>query len=253
MTKSILAAGLLVLAFGPGCDEAEFTKVVVSGQVTKTLDPASNTASVLIGTATLANLFLETPDPGDSTFWEDDPFPASVTPMAGADVRVNGGTVGQRLPGAYFAVLDLQHLAPYQLVIETPEGESITARGFLPDSFSIAGPAAGDTLHRDSVVAVWTRSDSAETYLVGVTPPDSTAPGWADGTTDTTIAVPAAAFEDTLGNVVPGTYLLSVTAINGDWRKSGLDLLFSGGNLTGDAVGTFGCAVLSRPVAFVVQ
>jgi len=150
-------------------------------------------------------------------------------------------------------VLDLEHLASYELVIETPDGESITARAFLPGSFAIAGPASGATLHPDSVVAVWTRSDSAETYLVGVTPPDSTAQGWADGTTDTSLAVPAAAFKDTLGNLVAGTYLLSVTAINGDWRKSGLDLLFSGGNLTGGAIGTFGCAVLARPVAFAVQ
>ncbi len=251
--KSILIAGLAVLALVPACDETEFTTVVVSAQVTRSLDPESNTAAVLVGTATLANLFLETPDPGDSTFWEDDPFPVTVTPMAGADIRVNGGTVGQRLPGAYFAALDLEHLASYELVIVTPDADSISGRAVLPDSFAIAGPDADTTLHPDSVVAVWTRSDSAESYLVGVTPADSTARGWADATRDTTMPVPAWAFEDTLGNPVPGEYLLSVTAINGDWHKSGLDLLFSGGNLSGGAVGTFGCAVLARPVAFRVE
>ncbi len=244
----------LALGLGLSCDEESFSVIIVSGQVTKTLNPESNTASVLLGKATFANLFLDTPDPGDSTFWQDDPFPATVTPIGGADVQINSGVVGQKIPGVYFeAAMNLEHLARYELEIETPDGELLTAHGCLPDSFSVVAPSESDTLNPDSVVAVWTHSDSAEVFLVGITPADSTAQGWADATTDTTIAVPVSAFQDTLGTLVPGEYTVVVTAVNGGWHKSGLDLFLSGGNVSGDGIGTFGCAVYPKPVVFRVE
>jgi len=242
------------------CDETQFSTVIVTAQVAKTLNPESNTASVLIGTATIANIlrddWMETPDPGDTSFWAN-PFPASIDPMAGADVQLNGDPVGQKVSGVYFkAALDLQYLARYDLSIVTPEGKTITAHGFLPDSFSIIGPRDGDSLviGTDTLRAVWTKSDSAETYLVGISPADTSSPavGWSDGMTDTTCIVPDAAFRDSLGVAVPGEYIFSITAVNGGWNKSGFDLFLAGGNVNG-ASGTFGCAVYPRPVSVLAR
>ena len=254
------AALLLALVAVIGCDESTFSTVIVTAQVAKTLNPESNTASVLIGTATIANIlrddWMETPDPGDTSFWSN-PFPAKVDPMGGADVKLNGDTVGQRVSGVYFkAALNLQYLARYDLNIVTPEGKTITAHGFLPDSFSIIGPRDGDSLviGTDTLRAVWTKSDSAETYLVGISPADTSSPavGWSDGMTDTTCIVPDAAFRDSLGVAVPGEYIFSITAVNGGWNKSGLDLFLAGGNVNG-ASGTFGCAVYPRPVSVLAR
>ncbi len=256
--------GLGALCFGfvllAGCDESQFSTIIVTAQVAKTLNPESNTASILVGTATIENIFhddwMTTPDPGDTSFWSN-PFPAKVNPMAGADVRINDGTIGQKVSGVYFkAALDLQYLTRYDLSIVTPEGKTITAHGFLPDSFSVLSPQDGDSLRvdTDTLRAVWTSSDSVETYLVGVSPADSssTAVGWSVGLADTTCLVPDAAFKDSLGNIVPGEYVFGVTAVNGGWNKSGFDLFLSGGNVDG-ASGTFGCAVYPRPKSILVR
>jgi len=249
-----VAAGLLVALWaGTGCDEASLSQPVVTAQVIKTLGPESNTASVLLGTATVANIFrddwMETPDPGDTTFW-DYVFPARVTPIGGADVRLNNTGLAERVSGVYFeAALSLEYLHRYELAIATPDGRTITAHGFLPDSFSVVEPPYGDSGGFADLRVSWTRSDSAETYIVGVTPLDSgsTAVGWANSLRDTTCIVPAAAFADSLGAFQPGEYGVGVTAVNGGWNKSGLDLFLSGGNVSG-ALGTFGCAVYARPV-----
>jgi hypothetical protein len=255
MKLALTAALLLAMVAVFGCDESQFSTVIVTAQVAKTLNPESNTVSVLVGTATIQNLFhddwMRSPDPGDTSFWAN-PFPASIDPMAGADVQLNGDPVGQKVSGVYFkAALDLQYLARYDLSIVTPEGKTITAHGFLPDSFSITMPLDGDSLRigTDTLRAVWTRSDSAETYLVGVSPADTSSPavGWSDGMTDTTCIVPDAAFRDSLGTAVPGEYIFSITAVNGGWNKSGFDLFLNGGNVEG-ASGTFGCAVYPPPV-----
>ena len=249
---------VLVLGLFLSCNEERFSTLVVTGQVAKTLGPESNTASVLLGKATVENLFhdewMETPDPGDTTFWND-VFPARITPIANADVQVNSETIGQKLPGIYFKpAIELNYLDRYDLEIETPDGKLITANGFLPDSFAITNPHQGDTLSPDSVIAIWTLSDSSEVFLVGITPADSasSARSWAGSFQDTCCSVPGSVFQDTLGAFVPGEYILTVTAVNGGWNKSGLDLFLSGGNLDG-ALGTFGCAVLPKPVVFQVR
>jgi hypothetical protein len=254
----LVACGLWLLL--AACDSTRFSTLVVTAQVAKTLDPESNTASILVGEATIDNIFhddwMETPDPGDSSFWSN-PFPARVTPLSGSAVTVNSTTVGQKVPGVYFqAGLGLNYLARYDLNIVTADNRTVTAHGFLPDSFSILSPQDAETLDiaDDTLRAVWSGSDSCETYLVGVSPADSgsTALGWSDALTDTTCVVPAAAFKDSFGVAVPGSYVFSVTAVNGGWNKSGLDLFLSGGNLSG-AVGTFGCAVYPRPRQIVAR
>ncbi len=253
---SVVVFLALVLGLVLSCNEGGWSRTIVTAQVSKTLDPETNTASVLLGKATVENIFredwMETPDPGDSTF---DAFPAKVTPIAGADVRVNSEPVSERLPGVYFkATMDLRYKARYDLEITLPDGKTVAAHGFLPDSFSITRPQPGDTLGPGPVAAVWTHSDSCEAFLVGITPADSgsAARGWADALRDTFCTIPDSAFTDALGNFVPGNYLFSVTAINGAWNKSGLDLLFFGGNVSG-ALGTFGCAVCPKPVTFHVK
>lgn len=256
MRRLIVPALVLVLA-GVACDEGWET-VLVTAQVTRTLGAPSNTASVLIGRISIVNVFrddwLETPDPGDSTFWRHDPLPARVTPIGGAMVYIGNRAVGERVPGAYFqSALDLEFKQRYDLSIETPDGKIISGRAWLPDSFAVVGPAQGAVLHPDSVRITWTRSDSTNTYLVGVAPLDSLSPaqGWSDSRTDTTCLVPRAAFADTLGNLAPGGFYVTVTAVNGGWKKSALDLVLAGGNLSG-AAGTFGCAVMPPPVGFEV-
>ncbi|HDQ99057.1 MAG TPA: hypothetical protein ENN51_02045 [candidate division WOR-3 bacterium] len=252
-----LAAFLFVLA-GTGCEDGWET-LLVTAQVTRTLGVPSNTASVLVGKVSIVNVFsddwLETPDPGDSTFWQHDPLPGRVTPVGGAMVHVGNRAVGQRVPGVYFqAALDLEFKQRYELSIETPDGKNVTGQAWLPDSFAVVEPGQGASLHPDSVRVTWTRSDSARTYLVGVAPVDTLNPaqGWADGRSDTTCLVPRAAFEDTLGNLAPGAFYVTVTAVNGGWKKSTLDLILAGGNLSG-AAGTFGCAVMPPPAFFEVR
>jgi hypothetical protein len=260
MRLTFAAAFLLAIVALTGCDESQFSTVIVTAQVAKTINPESNTASVLVGTATIQNIFhndwMKSPDPGDTSFWSD-PFPANISPMADADVRLNNDPVGQKVSGVYFeAALDLHYLARYDLSIVTPAGKTITAHGFLPDSFSILGPRDGDSLRigTDTLRAVWTKSDSAETYLVGVSPADTSNPavGWSAALPDTACIVPDAAFRDSSGVAVPGEYIFSIMAVNGGWNSSGLDLFLSGGNVEG-ASGTFGCAVYPRPVGILAR
>lgn len=252
MRLLLTAAAALALVVGLACDETSFSQVIVTAQVAKTLGPESNTASVLLGRATVVNIFrddwMETPDPGDTTFW-DYVFPARITPLGGADVQMNSDPVSERLAGVYFdAALPLVYLQRYDLSIDLPDGRSVTAHGWLPDSFTMFAPATGDSAGFVDLTVSWTRSDSAETYIVGVSPADSgsTAAGWTNSLRDTTCVVPAAAFADSLGVFQPGEYVVGVTAVNGGWNKSGLDLFLSGGNVSG-ALGTFGCAVYARP------
>jgi len=247
---------LLLALLTTNCDDV-FRTMLVTAQVVRTLGVPSNTASVLAGDLTLENIFtedwLENPEPGDTSLWSM-PLPARVTPVEGADVTLNGVQLGQKLPGIYGrAALDLDYLTRYDLAMTTADGRTVSAHGFLPDSFAIVTPGQGAVRHPDSVLVTWTHSDSCETFLVGVQPADSgsTAQGWADSFTDTTCTVPRAAFSDSLGQLQPGGYVLSVMAVNGGWNKSGLDLLLQGGNLDG-ALGTFGCAVLPLPVALVI-
>lgn len=246
--------------FLSSCDLAEYSTIIVTAQVAKTLDPESNTASILVGKATVENIFQDdwmmTPDPGDSTFW-DDAFPAKVEPIGDCDVTINGATVGQKLPGVYFgAGVGLQYMQRYDLAITTPDARTVTAHGFLPDSFSIILPRDFDSfdIGGDTLRAAWSKSDSTETYLVGIAPADSGSPalGWSDAMTDTACIIPHEAFEDSIGVEVPGEYVFSITAVNGGWNKSGLDLFLSGGNLSG-ASGTFGCAVYPRPVRVIAR
>ena len=258
MNRLLTAVLVSLLFVGPGCEEGWET-LMVTAQITRTLGMPSGTASVLIGKVNVVNVlnddWLETPDPGDTTFWANDPLPARVTPVGNATVYVGNRAVGQRLPGVYFqAALDLEFKHRYDLSVETPDGKKVTGQAWLPDSFALTGPEPGTTLHPDSVRVTWSRSDSARTYIVGVAPTDSLSPaqGWADGLTDTTCLVPRAAFEDTLGVLSPGGFYVTVTAINGVWKKSALDLVLTGGNLSG-AAGTFGCATLAPPVLFSVQ
>jgi hypothetical protein len=46
---------------------------------------------------------------------------------------------------------------------------------------------------------------------------------------------------------VPGEYQFGITAVNGGWNGSAMDLYLNGGNLDG-AKGVYGCAVYARPV-----
>jgi hypothetical protein len=257
VTRRILL--LVAVALIAGCDIAEFSTIIVTAQVVRTLDPESNTASVLVGKATVANLlsyeWMETPEPGDTNFL-DYVFPARIEPIGGATVTLNNSTLGQRLPGVYAgAGLTLNPGARYDLAITTTD-RTITGRAWMPGDFALVAPFDLDSVNHltDTVVAVWTRSESVDTYIVGISPADSASPaqGWSDGRTDTSCVVPASAFTDTLGNFVPGEYILRVTAVNGGWNRSALDLFLSGGNLDG-AKGTFGCAVYPRPVRVIVR
>jgi hypothetical protein len=251
---------LLLVLLSAGCEVDKYSTLVVTGQVARTLAPESNTASILLGEATVQNIlqddWLSTPDPTDTSFGIS-VFPATITPVGDATVKLNSSTVAKRLPGIFFApALDLQYKTRYDLEVKLDDGRRVTAYAFLPDSFSLVVPRPGDSLRieTETLRVVWTRSDSARTYVVGITPADSlsTAQGWSGSRTDTFCLVPLSAFQDSLGVAVPGNYQVSVTAVNGGWKKGGLDLLFAGGNLSG-AVGLFGCAVYARPVAFVAR
>ncbi len=253
-------AALLVLVLAAGCEVDKYSTLVITGQVAKTLSPESNTASILLGEATVQNIlqddWLSTPDPTDTSFGTNI-FPATITPVGDATAKINTTTVARRLPGIFFEpALNLEYKARYDLEVKLDDGRRVNAYAFLPDSFSVVAPRSNDSLgiESETLRVVWTKSDSARRYIVGITPVDSgsTAVGWSGATTDTFCLVPPAAFKDSLGVAVPGNYLVSVTAVNGGWKKGGLDLLFAGGNVSG-AVGLFGCAVYARPVGFIAR
>lgn len=240
----ILSTILIGTLFSIGC-EKEYEYLVITAQVAKTLDPESNTATLYIGRTIITNLFLEEPDPNDTLF-ADDPFPVTVEPISGALVKVNETVLSEKTKGVYFeAALDLEYMKKYDLYIEVDD-EIITGTCVLPDSFSIITPVYGDTVSNDSTRVVWSKSDSAEHYIVGVQPVDTLnqAQGWCNCLEDTFSTVPRAAFEDSLGFFCPGEYSISLMAFNGAWKKGALDLFLSGGNLDG-ASGIYGAAVYS--------
>lgn len=258
MRRLALLLLLFVAAFQGGCGEDEFSTFVVTAQVARTLDPACSTASILLGKATVTNIFhdewMQTPEPGD-TNWIRWAFPARVLPSGGATVTLNSVAVPERVSGIYFLpAAELVFGRRYDLSITTSDGKTITAHGVLPDSFQQLAPADGDSFGPEPVRVIWTSSNNAEAYLVGCQPVDSSsaASGWSDSRTDTTCLVPVTAFQDSLGTLVPGDYVVGVTAVNGGWNKSGLDLFISGGNVSG-ALGVFGCAVYPRPAVIRVR
>ena len=239
---SIVTIIVFLVIFLISCGKEKYESIVVTAQVAQTLEPESNTATVLIGKTTIENIFLE-PDLTDTTF-SDDVFPITVEPISGAFVKINALTLSEKADGVYFkAALDLEYMKKYDLYIET---EDVTINGtcFLPDSFSIITPHNADTLLFNNITVVWSKSDSAEHYIVGVQPVDTLneAEGWSDCFEDTSCIVPEGAFEDTLGNFCSGVYSISLMAFNGAWKKGALDLFFSGGNLSG-AKGIYGAAV----------
>jgi hypothetical protein len=194
---------------------------------------------------------MRTPAPGDTSLLNSALFPVQIDPITGATCAVNADTVSERVPGIYFrAAMGLQYMQRYDLAISMPDGGTVTAHGFLPDSFTITAPLTGDSVVTGgTLTATWTRSDSAQNYLIGIQPTDtlSQARGWSDSRADTTCEIPATAFQDTLGNYVPGEYQFGITAVNGGWNGSATDLYLNGGNLDG-AKGVYGCAVYARPV-----
>lgn len=223
---------------------------VLTGQVSRMMDLNLTTATVLVGTMHVnPNAFIATPDPWDTSFSSAD-FPLWLTPISG-QAAINATTVPERVSGIYFSVMNgLPYLSPCDLTV-TPSDltiPEITAHAIMPDSFSITSPAPLDSLGHDSLRVCWTRSDSAELYTINLTPADSasTARGFLLSLTDTTVTVPATAFEDSLsGSFRPGNYDIVVWSLNGGWKQGGVFRL--GGGVHG-AAGIFGCAIYPRPV-----
>lgn len=183
-------------------------------------------------------------------------FPFGVQPINDALVKINEINLPEKIDGVYFkSALDLQFCQRYNLYIAT-EKETITGSCVLPDSFSIIRPTHGDTLIFIEVRVSWSQSDSAEYYIIGVKPADTTskAQGWEKNfpADSTSCVIPQTAFMDTLGDFYPGEYTFTLMAINGAWKKGSLDLFLSGGNLQG-AVGLFGAAVYAKPVVTYVK
>uniref|UniRef100_A0A7C6EDG4 DUF4249 family protein n=1 Tax=candidate division WOR-3 bacterium TaxID=2052148 RepID=A0A7C6EDG4_UNCW3 len=228
--------------------EKEIESIVVTAQVTKTLAPESNTATVILGRTKFHNVFLE--QPSDTSFTNI--FPVTVQPITGAAVKINEISLREKIDGVYFKpALDLQYMQRYDLHITTDK-ETITGNCVLPDSFSIIYPNAGDTLIFFSARVVWSKSDSAEHYIIGVQPVDTLnkAQGWnKDFSADSiSCVIPQEAFIDTMGNFYPGEYSISLMAINGAWKLSEV----GGGNLTG-AQGIFGAAVYAQPIVVNIK
>ena len=243
----VLLIGSLLLF---GCDEYE--SAVATAQVTKTLGPESNTATVIFGRTKFYNVFLE--QPSDTSFGSV--FPFTVQPITGALVKINDISLPEKIDGVYFKpALDLQYMQRYNLYIAT-EKETITGSCVLPDSFSIIYPNSNDTLIFYDVTATWTSSDSAEHYIIGVQPVDSSnkARGWTkDFSPDSTSCIiPQSAFLDTIGDLQTGKYLINLMSFNGAWKKGSLNLFLSGGNLYG-APGLFGAAVYAKSVVVNIR
>lgn len=233
------------------CQE-QLKTTIVTAQVVKTLYPESNTATAIVGRTNAYNLFIE--QPNDTNF--DNVFPLTVQPITDALVKINNLTLPEKIRGVYFKpAFDLVYLQRYDLTIVT-EDETITGSSVLPDSFSIILPNSGDTLIFYGARIVWNKSDSAEHYIISVTPVDTAnkAQGWEkDFPAETTAClIPQPAFMDSAGKFYPGEYTITIMAFNGAWKKGSLDLFLSGGNLKG-ALGIYGAAVYAKPVVFYVK
>lgn len=249
-SKFLISVSISIIIFCALCFikcEEEIHTTIVTAQVAKTLAPESNTASVIIGRTTLLNVFID--QPGDTSFTNI--FPVNVEPITGALVKINDVTISEKIDGVYFKPsLDLQFMQRYNLHIVT-DNESITGSCVLPDSFSIRAPSSGDSVLFYDARVVWSKSDSAEYYIVGLTPLDTAnkTQGWSKAFPAETTAclIPQQAFIDTAGNFYPGEYMISMMSFNGAWKKGNLDLILSGGNLNG-APGIYGAAVYTRSV-----
>jgi hypothetical protein len=228
---------------------------VVTGQVSRTTAPALSTGTVIVGNAKVSLPDMAaTPKPGDTTFTTDD-FPLWLSPTRGASMTINTTSIPERLPGIYFATMTLEFLHPYDLRIALSGSKSdpITAHAVLPDSFSITRPLANDSFGHDTIRVCWTKSDSAQTYTLEVTPEDTTsrARGYLESVNDTTFLIPGTAWEDSLSSAfLPGNYVIAVWAVNGGW-KSGAALILNGGNVK-NAVGLFGAATYPGPVKIIL-
>jgi len=195
ISATILFCGLWLIH----CEE-EIKTTIVTAQVAKTLAPESNTATVVIGRTTLLNVFIE--QPSDTSFANI--FPVNVEPITGALVKINETVLSEMIDGVYFKpALDLQYMQRYDLHITT-DNETITGSCVLPDSFSILMPVSGDSVIFFDARVVWTKSDSAEYYIVSLTPMDTAnkSQGWTkDFPAETTAClIPQQAFRDTAGN-----------------------------------------------------
>ena len=226
---------------------------VVTGQISRMMDPPFSSASVILGKATVSLPDVApTPDPWDTSFSAAD-VPLWLTPTSGATVTVNGVAVPQRISGIYFTGMDqLEFMHPYDLniLVNDPKfPNAITGHAVLPDSFGITRPMPTDSLGYDTLRVYWSRSDSAQIYTIEVSPEDTTsrARGYLESLNDTTVLVPKTAFEDSTGNqYLPGIYVVMVSAVNGGWKR-GIDVLLNGGNVR-NAVGIFGAATYPAPV-----
>lgn len=247
ITTTILFYGLWLIR----C-EKEIKTTVVTAQVAKTLAPASNSATVIIGQTTLYNVFIDQPSDTSLT----NVFPVYVEPVTKASVKINEIKLSEKVNGVYFhPTFDLQYLQKYDLYIATDQ-ETITSSCVLPDSFSILLPFPEDSVLYSDARVVWSKSDSAEYYIVSLTPMDTAnkSQGWSkDFPAETTAClIPQDAFMDTLGNFYPGQYMISMMSFSGAWKKRGLDFIFSGGNLNG-AIGIYGAAVYAKPVLVYIK
>lgn len=244
----------LIFLFGSllliGCNTNK--SAVVTAQLAKTLSPESNNATVIAGRTAISNFFID--QPSDTSFAHT--FPVYVEPITGASVKINDISLSEKVDGVYFkSALDLQYMQRYDLYIAT-EKETITGSCILPDSFSIRLPVAGDSVLFFDARVVWSRSDSAEHYIIGVSPMDTAnkKSGWTkDFPAETTAClIPQEVFMDTLGNFYPGQYMISMMSFNGAWKKGSLKLFLSGGNLNG-APGLFGAAVYAKSVVVNIR
>lgn len=245
--KRILVLAILFYWVWLVCCEKGIESTIVTAQVVKTLVLENNTATVILGKTRLGNVFL--PQPNDTNFINI--FPINVSPITNASVKINDTELTEKVSGVYFKpAIDLQHQQRYNLCIVT-EKETIAGSCVLPDSFAITHPSTNDTLLFFFARVVWTKSDSAEHYIISVKPVDATnqAKGWDKNliADSTSYVIPQETFMDTAGNFYPGEYLISLVAINGAWKKGSLDLFLNGGNLSG-ALGIFGAAVYAQPV-----
>ncbi len=240
---------LLGLCLGLGCQE-EYKFLVVTAQVAKSLEVESNTATVLVGRTRLLNLFIE--QPIDTNFTDD--LPATVEPVSQALVSVSEIVLPEKTKGVYFkAGLELEYKKRHNLLIITGT-DTITGSCVLPDSFSIVEPKNGETLTFTNIRVVWSKSDSAERYIIGLSPIDTAnkAEGFSASVKDTFCLIPEAACKDSAGNFFPGRYLIDLMAINGAWKKGSQDLFLSGGNLQG-ARGIYGAVIYARRVMIEVS
>ncbi len=237
-TKGILILVLVSLFFLFSCDRISLEKYTVSATVVKNHNGEYDVANVVIG-----KVHVDIPIYVDNYYDPDSAIlPARAEPVKDAVVKIGSISIPMTGAGIYTKRdMHLEYKRSYPLSITVGDTFHMSSEAVVPDSFSIITPSNGDTMDIHGVEVTWHKSDSANFYIVYVDYSEDTAAevnGYENVVKDTSVLLPDSCFTNLDGNIVEGSYIVKVIAVNGAWKRGVLSFILGGGNIDG-AWGTY--------------